>query len=707
MAAAFMNATVYFLVETLINSLWQGAMLACIAWGLLRVIRRANAATRYAVLMATLYAALILPLLTTLSGHNVLNFGHIEKPLAARLTTFSTKTYPRLKRDYLSAGKERNEGTARTTPAETGAIDETGAVKEGDEVGAREATTVTTVRARRVIELPVGRWPVVLFLCWFLVAGYLTSRIVQGLLHIRRLRLDCTPVEPVCQSRLDYLMAADDSLNPVRVCYSTAVSMPIVAGLFKPVIIFPKELAAQLTDEEFDQIVLHELAHVRRRDAWTNLFQKLIEAALFFNPAIIWFSRQLNLEREIACDDWVISLTKESRRYVACLTKLAEFSVMPTYPALAPRAAVGKKQIFSRVESLLQRRGGDNPHLSRFAMTATGAVLLVTALCTQTFFPVLALTKGGARQVASRSELSAAHDGLPERWLSSKIVAAGDVYDSAGENGNIPLEDDARLMTDVARQLDYPNGKLFRAGDNRAADSNEVGTLQPQEAAIHNSAPAPHGFMSDTARSPVQPLVPAVSTQSASNSSGVVSVAQEMHGAPFIRQDNADATADLLRAIASLSSDHDKANALIEVVNVFNTGKMPANFFKTVATINSPWEQSRVMSAILSQDKLSRSLLIKVLNFSATIDSDVPKTNLLVDAAALCPSDNEVFSAYLRSVASIKSAPWKERALTVLLQRKELNEEALTQAILLAADGMGSRRSGLNVLETAMQHLSR
>jgi beta-lactamase regulating signal transducer with metallopeptidase domain len=678
-------------------------------------IRRANAATRYAVLMTTLCAVLILPLLTSLSGHNVLNFGNIERPFTARLTAFSTKTDESLSGDYLFVEKGRNERavrmasgeTVRTASGETGAIGDGVRVKEISGVEAREAAVAASVHARRVVELPNGRWPVVLFMLWLLVAGYMMSRVMRGVIHLRWLRRNCTPVETECQNRLCQLLAAYDPGNSVRVCYSSAISMPIVAGLFKPVIIFPKELAAQLTNEEFDQIVLHELAHVRRRDAWTNLIQKLIEASLFFHPAVIWFSRQLNLEREIACDDWVISVTKENRRYVACLTKLVEFSVIPPYPALAPRAAVGKKQIFSRIESLLQRKRGADPHLSRFAMTAACGVLLLTALCTQTFFPVLALAKGGAPQGASQSESSTVNDALRERRPPSQIVNGGDVYDAAGENRSSPFEDEARLKTDAAQQAVGSGGDLLRAGDIRTVVSNGIATGPPQGAGIYGSAPTTLGSMPDSYIGAVQPAVPAAGVQSANNSSGVARVAQQMGGAHFIRQDNGDATADLLKAIASLSSDFEKAKALIEVVNVTPTAKMPADFFKAVATIDSPWEQSRVMSAILMKEHLSRSLLIEVLNFSVTIDSDVPKTNLLVQAVDLCPSDDEVLSAYLKSVTSIKSSPGKERALSALLQKKELSREVLTQVIMMAADDLGSRRSGLNVMETAMQHLSR
>jgi|GEM_PF-955662 len=635
-ALSFTNGATHFVVETLLNSLWQGAILACVAWGLLRFMRRSNAATRHAVLLAVLCAVPVLPLLTGLSGRSVLNVVKLEWPFAGGPSVAPAETDGGLGRGSLYAAGEGVASSANTSSAEVVA-------DEGE-----AAAEVESARPLQVVVLPAGNWPAVLFAVWVLVAGYMLWRVARGVLHLRRLRRDCTPVGPACRSHLSQLLDAYGSGRSVKVCYSPAVSMPMVAGLFRPTIIFPERLAGLLTDEEFDQIVLHELAHVRRMDAWTNLAQKLIEAAFFFNPAALWLSRRLSLEREVACDDWVISLTEESRRYVACLTKLVEFSVTPQYSALAPHAAAGKKQIFSRVESLLQRKRGHDPRLSRFAASAACATLLAAALCIQAFVPSLALAEG----VAARE------------WPSPRQV--GEAEDGRG---------------------------FAREGEGGA----QVGRPAAEEA----SAPQAEGRAAAALRPEASGDAPAARATTAAKAG------QQERGALPAPQTGGDAAEDLLKAIAILPSDFEKAKALIEVVNVAPAGKVPSNLFAAAATIDSAWERSRVMSAILDRGSLSRPLMIRVLKFSATIDSDVPKTNLLVQAIDLCPSDDEVFSAYLASAASIKSATWKERAVSALLRREGLSGAVLTQAIEMAADGMGSRRSGLSAMEAAMQNLSR
>ena len=76
-------------------------------------------------------------------------------------------------------------------------------------------------------------------------------------------------------------------------------------------------------------MLLHELAHLRRWDDWTKLAQRLAEAIFFFHPAIYWIARNLNLEREVACDDWVVVHTGRTKPYALCLTRLVETASSP------------------------------------------------------------------------------------------------------------------------------------------------------------------------------------------------------------------------------------------------------------------------------------------------------------------------------------------------------------------------------------------
>ena len=111
----------------------------------------------------------------------------------------------------------------------------------------------------------------------------------------------------------------------------------------------------ELSTLELNAILLHELAHLRRRDDWTNLVQKIVGALLFFHPAVWWIEKKLALEREMACDDMVLAETKTTspRAYAECLVALAEKSFLRRGVALAQAAVDRLRQVSLRVTRIL------------------------------------------------------------------------------------------------------------------------------------------------------------------------------------------------------------------------------------------------------------------------------------------------------------------------------------------------------------------
>src|ERR1035441_5088559 len=79
---------------------------------------------------------------------------------------------------------------------------------------------------------------------------------------------------------------AIQSRRRVTVCSSHAVRVPAAIGYFRPIVVFPAWTLQEIPAAELDAILLHELAHIRRWDDWTNLAQKIIKAIFFFHPAV-------------------------------------------------------------------------------------------------------------------------------------------------------------------------------------------------------------------------------------------------------------------------------------------------------------------------------------------------------------------------------------------------------------------------------------
>ena len=146
--------------------------------------------------------------------------------------------------------------------------------------------------------------------------------------------------------RLDAWHRAYGLRRPVRIAGSETLAAPVAAGLRDPMILVPIALLDHLTEEEFDQVMLHEWAHLHRWDDWTNLLQRFFEAVLFFHPAVLWIGRQMDRERELACDDWVVARTRRPRSYANCLTRSNSYAVScgsldpRPWPRLSPQACV-------------------------------------------------------------------------------------------------------------------------------------------------------------------------------------------------------------------------------------------------------------------------------------------------------------------------------------------------------------------------------
>jgi beta-lactamase regulating signal transducer with metallopeptidase domain len=171
------------------------------------------------------------------------------------------------------------------------------------------------------ITLP-SSWALYLFAAWAVIAMLSLSRVIVSLRHIHTLRKSCTAIDV---ARLDLRIRETLSKSPsIALCTSDQVQVPTAIGFFKPAVVIPAWLLDDLSPEELNQILLHELAHLRRRDDWTNLAQQIVKALFFFHPAVWWIERKLTLEREMACDDAVLAATAQPRAYAECLAHLAE-----------------------------------------------------------------------------------------------------------------------------------------------------------------------------------------------------------------------------------------------------------------------------------------------------------------------------------------------------------------------------------------------
>ena len=247
-------------VERILNALPEGFLVALFAWALLRVLRRQNSGTRFAVWFLALLTVAALPVLGV--------FGEGRALMASGMSS----------------------GNVRPT-----------------------------------IAIP-GRWALFVFLAWVFGACVAITRLATGLWRLRQLRQSCTAIaagdlDPAVRKRIAGIDAS------VTVATSECVRVPAAIGFWNRTIVLPTWALRELPPSDLNVILLHEFAHLRRWDDWTNLIQKIVRALFFFHPAVWWIESRLSVEREMACDDAVLAETANPHGYATCLVSLLEKSL--------------------------------------------------------------------------------------------------------------------------------------------------------------------------------------------------------------------------------------------------------------------------------------------------------------------------------------------------------------------------------------------
>jgi hypothetical protein len=146
-------------------------------------------------------------------------------------------------------------------------------------------------------------------------------------------------------------------------------------------------LVSTLDAGELDRVVIHEWAHVQRRDDLVNVLQVVVRMVAGWHPAVWWLDRRLRIEREIACDEMTVAITGSPKSYAHCLLKLASLRVSARALQAAP-AVFMATGLRARITKIVTPHRSIAPVWSRSI-----AVAAVSGLC------AMAVSVGGLQLV--------------------------------------------------------------------------------------------------------------------------------------------------------------------------------------------------------------------------------------------------------------------------------------------------------------------
>jgi beta-lactamase regulating signal transducer with metallopeptidase domain len=247
----------------IVTWLWQGLAIAWITAAAVRAMPRLNAATRHAIWWLALSAVLAIP-----AAHG--------------LVAISTRT--------------------------PSAPDLTGALAAG---------------ALMLPAIPDGVVACALAI-WAMTAAVGVLRIARSCRTLGRLKRASSQFDGSREARLPLWIAArDGGHRAAELRTSDCITGACALGLGRAVILVSSSVADALSDESLDEIVMHEQAHLDRYDDWSQLLQAVVGSLAGLHPAVRFLARRMDVDREAACDDRVVSRTGATRRYASSLLTVA------------------------------------------------------------------------------------------------------------------------------------------------------------------------------------------------------------------------------------------------------------------------------------------------------------------------------------------------------------------------------------------------
>ena len=264
----------------LLHSLWQGGLAFCLVIAFRNLWKGAAPSARYGFQLLALIGC-----------------------FAAFLATFAV---------YMGSG-----------PQSSGAVLNFIAGGGGQAAPTALQTGLTNTAAGLSLPADPAAYTALLGMIWCLGFAFMALRYSAAYIaaqHLRRVGLSAIP--PLWENRFRTLVLNSGLNENVRLFISSRVTGPLTVGFIKPLVLVPAGFLTGLPREQVEAILLHELAHIRRYDYLFNLVQTAIKTVFFFHPAIHYISKQIDIDREEACDDLAVAQSRNPQALARGLAAL-------------------------------------------------------------------------------------------------------------------------------------------------------------------------------------------------------------------------------------------------------------------------------------------------------------------------------------------------------------------------------------------------
>ncbi len=257
---------------------------------------------------------------------------------------------------------------------------------------------------------------------WLVGVSILSTRLAIGFGVTVWSRVNLKPLSDEFEQRVRMLgdRLSVDARQRVFAC--VRVGQAVAVGFIRPVVLIPASWLTQLTPQMIEAIIAHELAHIRRRDLWVNLLQRIIETLLFYHPAVWWLSSRIRLEREMCCDE-IAAGCFDRVLYARSLESVAKIGqgnlVMATLIS-----GGHKMKLLNRIRYLLGRAPAD----AAGNWWAVGFVALILPFAAAVAFSLSALARPAVTTAGNDSARPKAIEKIVVKSVEAKAVTVTEQY---------------------------------------------------------------------------------------------------------------------------------------------------------------------------------------------------------------------------------------------------------------------------------------
>ena len=290
------------------------------------------------------------------------------------------------------------------------------------EISLQAVSTVVTAKLNDDIIYHLTQWLPIASLAYLGGVAFLTTRFIYNYYLLEVAKTKC--IVSVTNTWLDKLSIYKEQLHirsKVSLLFSEYIDVPMVIGVIKPLVLVPMATLSRLNTQQFEAILVHELAHIKRNDYFLNIVQVFMETILFFNPFAWALSGIIRREREHCCDDIVLEHTGAPLSYAHALAALET----TRQTQLAVAATGNKNLLFNRIKRIMELK--KKTINSPAAVALLASALAISLIC---LTPLFAQTSKKAKKEAkttTKQKITIIDDNGKARTYSSiKDVPAKD-----------------------------------------------------------------------------------------------------------------------------------------------------------------------------------------------------------------------------------------------------------------------------------------